>query len=252
MRSLLLLLIFFGTFNIGYSTTVPPPSVKYRIINNTIDSLYKLIQIQSNDMDFEIYDTFAVESNFSSYELRLYNFERSKVKKYQKLIVFIGDTVYETESFDVPTYWIAYNLTINSDSVSLDRTYYYKIRKTLSDILLILPLIFIIKFVIFLLISHGYMRKIYREFTIINLLFPLLFYLSISIISLGEIAFLLILVVILGVFGGEILLYNRRLGTKNDKSILISTVVGNAISLVFGGILTLILINFIGVLFNAA
>ncbi len=105
MKQPLIILIFILLIQLTSCTSVPPPSVRYKIVNNTKDTIHSLIQIQSDFEDFAMYDTFALENLISNNELHLSMDRTDTLKEYQKLIIITGVQTYETDVFAIVSNW---------------------------------------------------------------------------------------------------------------------------------------------------
>jgi len=246
MKQLLLALLLSISVQTVLSTSIPPPNVSCRIINNTKDTIYKIVQIQSDTYSFQEYDTFAVKSDISNYKVRLFT-DRGKItKKYHKLIVELGDKNIESEKFEFIGNRQDFDLTINSNSILISETNFFKRQKVISDLLVSLFLILAIKGIVYAISLYKYLRNIYIEFFIINLIYSIALYFSINQWFNSNIPFfglMLILTLIIGII--EYIAYNIKLKFKNTLTVFISVLVSSLLSGIVGGIVLLFVKTFI-------
>lgn len=89
-------------------------------------------------------------------------------RKFQKLIVYTRDTSFITPYFELLPEWMGYKLTILSESITLEQTSYFKISKTISDLLIALLIVFILKGIVYTLGLFRYLRRIFVELIFTN------------------------------------------------------------------------------------
>ena len=96
-----------------------------------------------------------------------------------------------------------------------------------------------------------YIKKIYLDLLIINLLYSIGFYYSIDIWFAGEIpyfAMILLLTLVIGLI--EYLIIKRKIKIENNNPIMITALISNLLSAMIGGVLIIFLKTFMGIIIN--
>ncbi|MBK6967050.1 MAG: hypothetical protein IPH20_24880 [Bacteroidales bacterium] len=250
MKQSIIILQLLLLFHAGYATTPPSPHVRYLIVNKTAYPVSKIIQIQSDTKEFSDVDTFAVNSMINGNVLNLIIENGKDTRKFQKLIVYTRDTSFITPYFELLPEWMGYKLTILSESITLEQTSYFKISKTISDLLIALLIVFILKGIVYTLGLFRYLRRIFVELIFTNFILTALIYFSPDLwfdLRFPFFALILILSLISGF--SEYLLIRRKLEEKMRTRILTISLLANTISVVTGILMMIVVRTFGGVIF---
>ncbi|WP_430813413.1 hypothetical protein [Carboxylicivirga sp. RSCT41] len=246
MKQLLLAFLLSIITQTVLSTSIPPPNVGLRVINNTNNTISKIVQIQSDTYSFQEIDTFAVTSEISNNKVRLFA-DRGKVtKKHHKLIIEFGDNRLESKQFEFIGNRQDFDLTINSDGIILSETNIFRRQKIISDLLVSILLILAIKGIVYTIGLYKYLRTIYLEFFIINLIYPITLYFLLNRWFNSGISYWgssLILTLIIGTI--EYIVYNIKLKFNNTFAVFISILVSSLLSVIVGwGVLLFVMTFF--------
>jgi len=251
MKSVYIILQFIFLIQLGYATTPPPPHVRYLIVNKTSYPITKIIQIQSDSRDFLVTDTFAIDSILTKNKLELYTERGKDTKKFQRLLVYISDTCFITSDFELLSEWLGYKLTVNSDSVRLEQTSHFKIRKVFSDLLIAFLIVLILKGIGYLIGLFMYIKRIFVEILLINIILTILIYFSFD-LWIDYRFPLLVLMLVLWMIAGfsENYIINRKISELTITRIMTISLIFNFITVIVGLIIMIFLRTLAGIIIN--
>lgn len=155
-----------------YATTVPNPSVRYTIRNQTEQNITALIQLESDSPRFSTLDTVGVIVNFRE-GLALIQSPHHTLKPYQKLIIQTNRQQYQTASLVFDDRCTAYTIQITPAGLSIQADYSFIIRRWVIQILIVVLFTWVIKGIPLLLIAASEFNYIYKPFFALNGFFSL-------------------------------------------------------------------------------
>ena len=151
-------------------TTVPNPSIRYTINNQTDQRIIAFVQIESDDAAFSKMDTVNVVSGFQEGLLTIQS-QRSTLKPYQRLIIQTNQRYYQTPTLDYDSRCAAYFIQVTKAGLSIQDDYSFRFRHWAIQIAIVVLLTLIIKGLPLLLIAAPYYRRVYLPFFTLNALF---------------------------------------------------------------------------------
>ena len=155
-----------------YGTTVPNPSVRYTISNQTDETITALIQVESDNPRFTTLDTVGVIVNFRE-GLALIQSPHHTLKPYQKLIIQTNRQYYQTAPLAFDDRCGAYTIQITPSGLSIQADYSFILRRWVIEILIVVLFTLVIKGLPLLLITASGFTYICKPFFVLNGLFSL-------------------------------------------------------------------------------
>ena len=155
-------------------TTVPNPSIRYTISNQTNQRVTVFIEIESDDPAFSTRDTVRVMTGLQE-GLLVVQSPRSTLKPYQRLIILTDQQQYQTLTLAFDDICTAYSIQITPTGLSVREDYSFRLRRWAIEILIVCLFTFAIKGIPLLLVAAPHINKVYVPFTILNGIFIVCF-----------------------------------------------------------------------------
>lgn len=154
----------------SYATTVPNPSVRYTISNQTDQKITALIQVESDNQRFSTIDTVGIIANFHQ-GLALIQSRHPTLKPYQKLIIQTNRQQYQTSPLAFDDRCAAYTIQITEAGLSIRDDYSFILRRWVIEILIVVLFTIVIKGTPLLLATASQFKRIHKPFFALNGLF---------------------------------------------------------------------------------
>lgn len=151
-------------------TTVPNPSIRYTINNQTNQRIITFVQIESDDAAFSKTDTVNVASGFQQGSLTIQS-PRSTLKPYQRLIIQTNQRSYQTPTLNYDSRCAAYSIQLTKAGLSIQDDYSFRLRRWTIQLIIVVLLTFLIKGMPLLLVAAPYYKRVYLPFLALNTLF---------------------------------------------------------------------------------
>lgn len=158
----------------AFCTTVPNPSIRYTISNQTKQRVTNFIQIESDDTTFLITDTVRIVPGLQEGLLTVQS-QHDSFKPYQRLIIQTDQQQYQTPALALDGNCTAYSIQITRTGLLIQEDYSFRLRRWAIEIIIVCLFTFAIKGIPLLLTAIPYISKVYVPFTVLNGIFIICF-----------------------------------------------------------------------------